>query len=84
MEYHRYSSLSGVKYAIFLSFINISPLVGISNPAIILNVVVLPHPEGPNRHTNSPSSIDRLTLSTAFTWLPLCENIFVKLLISSL
>ena len=35
--------------------INISPFVGITNPAIILKVVVLPQPEGPNIEKNSPA-----------------------------
>ena len=38
-----------------LSPISISPLVGFSNPAISLNIVVLPQPEGPNKVINSPS-----------------------------
>src|SRR5579862_7451467 len=47
--------------------IRIRPSVGVSNPATIRSSVVLPHPEGPSRAKNSPSSIARLTLSTATT-----------------
>ena len=45
-------------------FNNIFPLVGVSNPAIILKVVVLPQPEGPKKVTNSPFLIFRLKSST--------------------
>ena len=38
-----------------LSPIRISPLVGFSKPAISLNIVVFPQPEGPNKVINSPS-----------------------------
>ena len=38
-----------------LSAIEISPSVISSNPATILNKVVLPQPEGPTNTTNSPS-----------------------------
>ena len=50
---------------------SISPLVGISNPAIILNVVVLPHPDGPRKVTNSPLFTSRLKSSTALNPLSL-------------
>ena len=42
----------------------ISPSVGISKPAIILNVVDLPQPDGPKNVTNSPLLTSRLKLST--------------------
>src|SRR5580700_6991008 len=45
--------------------IRTSPLVISSSPAIMRNAVVLPQPEGPTRHTNSPSLISRLRLLTA-------------------
>ncbi len=35
----------------------ILPWVGSSNPAIMRNVVVLPHPEGPSNAKNEPSGI---------------------------
>ena len=38
----------------------IVPEVGVSRPAIIRRLVVLPQPEGPSRQTNSPSPISRL------------------------
>ena len=37
------------------------PLVGVSKPASILSVVVLPQPLGPSRLKNSPLAIVRLT-----------------------
>src|SRR5690606_7163439 len=43
----------------------ILPAVGVSSPAIMRSEVVLPQPEGPSRHTNSPSPISKLTLPTA-------------------
>ena len=56
------------------------PDVGVSKPAIILRIVVLPQPEGPSRETNSPFSKPRLTLLTtviapkAFTRLSMRRN----------
>src|SRR5215207_7153323 len=41
------------------------PDVGSTRPATMRSVVVLPHPEGPRRVTNSPSAMSALTLSTA-------------------
>ena len=43
----------------------ISPSSGLIKPVIILRIVVLPHPEGPNNAINSPSWISKFTLSTA-------------------
>ena len=43
------------------------PVSGISNPAIILRLVVLPHPLGPSSEKNSPSRMTTSTLSTATT-----------------
>ncbi len=40
------------------------PLVGVSKPASILSVVVLPQPLGPSRLKNSPLAIVRLTSLT--------------------
>ena len=38
-----------------------------SSPAIVLKIVVLPIPEGPSKHTTSPSfSIFKVTLLTLF------------------
>src|SRR4051812_6870917 len=42
----------------------ISPVVGFSNPASIISVVVLPEPEGPRRVKNSPRSMSRSSSST--------------------
>src|SRR5690606_14080081 len=44
-----------------------SPPSGCSKPAIILSVVVLPHPDGPRRAKNSPSAMSRSISSTAST-----------------
>jgi len=41
------------------------PAVGVTSPAIICKVVVLPQPEGPRSEMNSPFSIAKLKLSTA-------------------
>ena len=43
------------------------PAVGISNPAIIRSVVVLPDPDGPSIEKNSPSRTSRSMPSTATT-----------------
>src|SRR3974390_2734240 len=43
----------------------ISPMVGVSRPAIILRSVVFPEPEGPRKKRNSPSRVARLTSLTA-------------------
>src|SRR5258708_1303485 len=41
------------------------PMLGVSKPAIMRNVVVFPQPEGPTTITNSPSSTSRFRSSTA-------------------
>src|SRR6185369_15786139 len=41
------------------------PAVGVSRPAIVRRVVVLPQPEGPRRTMNSPLATARLRASTA-------------------
>src|SRR3954454_1491919 len=48
-----------------------SPDVARSRPAIMRKVVVLPHPEGPRRHTTSPAATERSTSFTA-TKAPKC------------
>src|SRR5215470_12492761 len=45
--------------------IRMSPEVGVSSPAIMLSVVVLPQPEGPSSATVSPSAIERSRPATA-------------------
>src|SRR5215472_9338126 len=45
--------------------IRTSPAVMVSRPATMRNVVVLPHPDGPTRTTNSLSRICRFTSLTA-------------------
>src|SRR6266542_2327314 len=47
--------------------IEIRPAVASSSPAIIRSRVVFPHPDGPTKTMNSPSSTPRSTLSTATT-----------------
>src|SRR5690606_30147963 len=54
--------------------IKICPLVGVSKPAIIRSVVVLPHPLGPRSVRNSPARMDREMPSTAVTF----PNCFVS------
>ena len=48
-----------------VSPISMRPLVGVSKPAIIRNVVVLPQPEGPSSVTKEASSMERFRFSTA-------------------
>src|SRR5689334_3390993 len=54
----------------------IRPALGVSKPAIIRSVVVLPQPDGPRNDTNSPFSAARLKFSTATVppanrfWMP--------------
>jgi len=47
--------------------ISMVPSVGSVSPAIVSIVVDFPHPEGPTKVTNSPSSISRVMSSTAVT-----------------
>ncbi|MNI06014.1 hypothetical protein D3C73_589820 [compost metagenome] len=50
------------------SAIRISPPVGVSSPAIMFSVVVLPQPDGPSSTTNSPSRMSRSRERTAWKW----------------
>ena len=50
-----------------LPSISTVPDVGVTKPAIIRSVVVLPQPDGPSSETNSPSSSVRSTPCTAIT-----------------
>ena len=50
-----------------LLFSFIDPLLIFSNPAIVLNIVVLPIPEGPNKHIISPLSF--IEKDTFFTFV---------------
>ena len=45
--------------------ISTRPSVGCSRPAMMLNSVLLPQPDGPTRLTKRPLSIDRLIGATA-------------------
>jgi hypothetical protein len=42
------------------------PPVGSSNPAMILKIVLLPHPDGPIRLTNRPCGIESVTGASAW------------------
>ena len=48
-----------------LPAIAIRPLSGRSSPAIARSAVVLPQPDGPSRHTSSPSAIPNDSPRTA-------------------
>jgi len=43
----------------------IRPSFWISSPAMARSKVVLPHPDGPRKHTNSPSSTSSVTFRNA-------------------
>src|SRR6185437_2611842 len=45
----------------------IDPASGSRKPAMSRNVVVLPHPDGPSRHTSDPCAIVAVRSSTAAT-----------------
>ena len=49
----------------FSSPIKISPLVGSSKPATILNVVVFPQPEGPSKAKKDPAGMVSVKSLTA-------------------
>ena len=50
---------------IVLPFNFIEPFLIFSKPAIVLNIVVFPMPEGPNKHITSPSfSMEKETFFT--------------------
>ena len=53
--------------------ITMVPVVGVSNPAIMRSVVVLPQPLGPRNETNSPRGTSRLKSSTAAVSLKVLE-----------
>ena len=61
--------LYGGNKEISCPFNKIVPSVGNSKPAIIRNVVVFPHPDGPKKVTNSPFLIFKLKCSTAYVSL---------------
>src|SRR5690606_4601030 len=58
-----------------LPSIRIVPLVGVSKPAIMRKVVVLPQPLGPRNETNSPRSTAR-SMPWIVVWLPKVLVIF--------
>ena len=62
-----------------LSFKTIVPESIFSKPAIVLKIVVLPIPEGPNKQTISPSfSIFKETLLTLFFSLALKVTLLIS------
>jgi hypothetical protein len=62
----------------------IEPVVGDSNPATILRVVVFPQPLGPRKETSSPFSMSRLKSFTAsvvpnaLLTLLICKNAMIS------
>ena len=58
----------GGSHVTSLSSKRIWPAVGSMSPAVMRRVVVLPHPDGPSRVTNSPSATSRSKSSTATVW----------------
>src|SRR5947207_16016057 len=53
----------------------IRPRSGVSNPAIIRRVVVLPHPDGPSIEKNDPPGISKETTFTATTSPKACVTL---------
>src|SRR5580765_956613 len=51
-----------------------SPAVGAMKPAITFRMVDLPQPDGPSRHTNSPSPTERLMSSSTLMLPPSRSN----------
>ena len=73
------SRLSGVRDETSAPSTRMRPEVGVSKPAIIRRVVVLPQPDGPSSVTNDPPASDSDTSSTATTGRPSGErNTFVS------
>src|SRR5579871_3559777 len=57
----------GLRFVTSLSSMRICPALGVSKPATMRRVVVLPQPLGPRKETNSPRLIDRSKFWT--TWV---------------
>jgi hypothetical protein len=62
-------SCSSLNFDNSFPFTLILPEVGVSNPPIIFRSVDFPLPEVPTIATNSPSSMERVTPSSAFVIL---------------
>ena len=58
----------------------IEPLVGVSNPAIILSKVDFPHPDGPTITQKSPSLI---LIETSFITVDFPKSFFTSFKITS-
>ncbi len=58
----------GRSLEISLPSMTMAPAVGISKPAIMRSVVVLPQPLGPRKETNSPCATSSVKSSTAALW----------------
>src|SRR6185369_16065394 len=54
--------------------IRTSPRVGATKPAMMFRMVDLPQPDGPSRHTNSPSRTERLMSSRTLMLPPSRSN----------
>src|ERR1700729_1183145 len=59
------SRWSGLRSFIRFPAMTTSPALARSSPEMMRRVVVLPHPEGPKRHTTSPAETARFTFLTA-------------------
>ncbi len=57
----------GLRFTTSRPSMRIEPAVGVSKPATIRSVVVLPQPEGPRNETNSPCATSRSKSRT--TWV---------------
>ena len=65
LEHHAGRPLVGGHVVDALARSRMSPLVGVSMPASMRSIVVLPEPEGPTMVKNSPSAMSRSIESTA-------------------
>ena len=59
----------GGRWVTSWSLMTMVPVVGVSNPATMRKVVVLPQPLGPRNETNSPRVTSRLKSATAIASL---------------
>src|SRR2546421_3277904 len=65
------------RFVIVSSSRSILPVLGVSNPATIRKMVVLPQPLGPSKVRNSPCSTAKLISITAVDWpkyLVICSS----------
>ena len=57
----------GLRLVTSLPAMEMRPELGVSKPAIMRRIVVLPQPDGPRNETNSPRSTTRSALRTTCT-----------------